>query len=282
VAGAFWWRLLGAPIDAGQPAEAFTELVWTMVKGASNEPRPAATEIGRRYVDVLADNFGQPGFHELLIAVHDIDAGRDLVGAVLAAPSRAAFEMRHPSSGVREAEVVDFTGPQRDLLMQFLAGAFRLPVATDPALLEFPMDSYWRGERHRVCDRPELVTRLIDELAGIGVEQVILVSPAPAPALPHTLRSRPIELRSRVGEIVRSMETAALADAAATAISRFSGVFVVRPDYNPIGTFDFQGTYDERSDRQRSIAELIDQGYADAYRLFIEPVVATGERVETL
>jgi hypothetical protein len=33
------------------------------------------------------------------------------------------------------------------------------------------------------------------------------------------------------------------------------------------------GTYDERSDRVQLLAESIDQGYADAYRQFIEPVV---------
>jgi hypothetical protein len=166
--------------------------------------------------------------------------------------------------------------------MSFLAGAFRLPVVTAPALVDFPADSYWRGERHRVCDRPELVARLIDELAGIGVEQVILISPAPPPAAPHAMRAQPIDLRARMGELMRSMETAALADGMAAALTRFSGVFVVRPDHNPIGVFDFAGTYDEASDRQRTMGELIQQGYADAYRHFIEPVVAAGERVEAL
>ncbi|MEO7193143.1 MAG: hypothetical protein ABI051_19025 [Vicinamibacterales bacterium] len=282
VLGAFWWRLVAFPIDATEPVASFVEMVWTMVRGASHEPRPAAAEIGRRYVDVLADNFGQPGFHEIILAVHDLDARRDLVGAVLAAPSRSAFDVRHQGPGPREAEIVDFTGPQRALLMDFLAGALRLPVVMAPALVEFPADSYWRGERHRVCDRPELVARLIDELAGIGVEQVILVSPAPPPAVPHAMRAHPIDLRARMGEMIRSMETAALADGATAALSRFSGVFVVRPDHNPIGPFDFVGTYDEASDRQRTIAELMHQGYADAYRHFIEPVVAAGDRLEVL
>ena len=282
VIGSFWWRLIGSPIDASEPAASFTDLVWTLVRGASPTPRPSAAEVGRRYVDVLADNFGQPGFHELVLAVHDLDARRDLVGGVLAAPSRAAFEVRPQGPGPREAEVVDFTGPQRDLLMSFLAGAFRLPVVSPPAIVEFPADSYWRGERHRICDRPELVSRLIDELAGIGVEQIILVSPAPPPAAPHALRGQPLDLRARMGEMVRSMETAALADGTAAALSRFSGVFVVRPTHNPIGAFDFAGTYDESSDRHRTVAELMQQGYADAYRHFIEPVVAAGDRLEVI
>jgi hypothetical protein len=54
---------------------------------------------------------------------------------------------------------------------------------------------------------------------------------------------------------------------------------VIRPDHNPIGPFDFSGVYDDASDRQCHVAELMQQGYDDAYRSFIEPVVAAGERL---
>ena len=57
------------------------------------------------------------------------------------------------------------------------------------------------------------------------------------------------------------------------------GVFVIRPDHNPIGPFDFSGVYDDASDRQCRVPELMQQGYDDAYRSFIEPVVAAGERL---
>jgi hypothetical protein len=41
------------------------------------------------------------------------------------------------------------------------------------------------------------------------------------------------------------------------------------------------GCYDERSDRAVTLGELIDRGYQDAYRQFIDPVVgASGERLE--
>jgi hypothetical protein len=279
VVGAFWWRLLGSPLDAAEPRGTLVDALWRLVRGASSAPRPSAAEIGRRYVEVLADNVGQPGFHEVLVAVHDLDARRDLVGAVLTAPARAAFEARSRAGAPRGAEIVDFTGPQRDLIADFLAGALCLPIANEPHVVRFPAESFWRGERHRLCDRPEVVARLIDELATVGVEQVILVSPAPPPALPHGLRSRPIDLRARIGEVVRSVETSALQDAFAAAATRFSGVFVIRPAHNPIGPFDFSGLYDESSDRRRSLGDLMEQGYADAYRLFIEPVVAAGDVV---
>jgi hypothetical protein len=278
LSGAVWWRLVGAPLDAAEPSGAMVDALWRLVRGASNAPRPAPAEIGRRYADLLTDNLGQPGFREILVAVHDVDARRDLVGAVLGRDARAAFAARHPVGGARESEVVDLAGSERNLTVDFLLGALRLPIASAPHLLAFPAEGYWRGESHRVCDRPELTIRLLEEVAAAGVEQVILVSAAPPAAVPHGMRARPLDLRGRMGEIARSIETAALRDAWAMAAARFSGAFVIRPDHNPIGPFDFVATYDESSDRRRTLLELVEQGYKEAYRQFIEPVVATGDR----
>jgi hypothetical protein len=51
--------------------------------------------------------------------------------------------------------------------------------------------------------------------------------------------------------------------------------------YNPVGPLDVAGCYDERSDRRVTLAEVVDRGYEDAYRQFIDPVVgASGERLE--
>jgi hypothetical protein len=276
VTGAFWWRLLSSPLDAAEPAATCLDTLWRLVGGAAAGARPALPEIGRRYVDVLADNFGQPGFHEVIVAVHDLDARRDLVGGILAAPARAAFEA-HRDEADADGSLVDLTGPQRDTLASFVAGACRLPIGTDPGTLEFAFDSYWRGERHRVADRPELAVRLVDELLRIGVEQIIIISPAALPALPSSMRARPIDLRGRVGELVRSMESAALVDAMAVARSRSPAVFVVRPEHNPIGPFDFSGVYDEASDRRLTLAALIEQGRVDGYRHVVEPAVAAEE-----
>ena len=279
-AGAFWWRLVGSPLEGTEPAATFVDSLWRLVRGASNASAPRAGDVGRRYVDLLADNFGQPGFRELLLAIHDLDARRDLVGAVLAPHARATFEARRADAAPREAEIVDFTGPQRELIADFLTAALRLPLATQAHLVQFPMESYWRGELHRTCDRPELPSRLVGEMAAIGVEQLILVSAASPPAVPHTMRQRPGDLRARTGELLRSLETAALDDAATLAAGRFAGAFTVRPGHNPIGPFDLGGVYDEASDRRRTLTDLIQQGYDDAYRQFIEPVVAAGDRIE--
>jgi hypothetical protein len=284
--GAFWWQLIGAPVDAQEPETTLVQALWHLVRGASTEPQPAGAEIGRRYVDMLTENVGQPGFRELLIAVHDVDARRDLVGAVLPPDLRAIFNTRRTSANVavggpagpREAESVDLGEAAPELVVDFLRGGLRLPMVTAPHICEFPSDGYWRGESHRLCDRPELVVRLIEEIAIVGIEQVLIVSPAPPAGVPHGMRSTPLDLRARTGELLRSIETSALHDAWSLASTRFSGVFVIRPDHNPIGPFQFGGGYDEGSDRTRSVGELLTQGYQDAYRQFIEPVVAAGEK----
>lgn len=276
VSGAFWWRLASSPLDATEPGATAQDTIWRLVRGASTDSRAPSAELGRRYVEVLADNFGQPGFHEVVLAVHDLDARQDLIGAVLGAPSRAIFEA--PRDGqATDGALVDLTGPQRETLAGFLTGGFRLPVVNEPATVAFPLESHWRAERHRVCDRPELAVRLVDEVVRLGIEQLVVISAAGQPAQPSNLRPRPIDLRGRTGELVRSMETAALADALAAAQARCRAVFLVRPAHNPIGPFDFAAVYDETSDRQWTLAELIEQGRVDAYRQVVEPAVSVEE-----
>ena len=55
----------------------------------------------------------------------------------------------------------------------------------------------------------------------------------------------------------------------------------IRPTHNPLGPFDFMGCYDDRSDRRQTLAELVDRGYEDGFRQFVDPVVgASGEWIE--
>lgn len=280
--GAVWWQLFSAPIDGAEPVQTLTSSVWTLVRGASTETHPAPAEIGRHYVDLLTENFGQPGFCDVVLGIHDLDSRRDLTLAVLPEARLSLFGSKRAVGGAREAEAIDLTTTVRDQLADVVAGALQLPGATAAHTMTFPVEHYWQGETHRLCDRPELVHRLVEEAIGLGAEQVIFVSAAPPAGLPHALGPQPGDLRGRAGEWQRSMETAVLDDAVAQSMARFSGVFVIRPAHNPIGPFQFSGTYDETSDRVRTLADLQQQGYDDTYRLFIEPVVASGERPDVL
>jgi hypothetical protein len=226
---------------------------------------------------VLSENLGQPGFRELMMIVTDVDTRSDIVAALLREPFRRQFTARRPDQE-RQAEVLDLAGLGRDQALDVVAGAVTPPLGTDPYLVTFGRDSYWRGETHRLCDRPGSVARLLDELADAGVTQAVLVSAVPVTGGPHRLRPTALDFRRRLGEFVCASEAAALRDALDSRRARFDAAYLICPAHNPLGPFDFQGAYDEASDRQQTIVELMERAYEDAYRQFIEPVVgASGE-----
>jgi hypothetical protein len=281
--GAVWWRALRAPLSSGAAIDHTWRIMWDLVRGATALKPPPPADLGRRYVELLAENLGQPGFRELMVSVHDADAHRDLIFALVAEERRRDL-IRRPTSeaaDARRAEIFDLAGIARDHLPDAVAAALSIPLATEWHTVTFAPDGYWRGEAHRLCDRPSGLIRLIDELIDLGVEQVVLVSAAPETPGPHALASPRLDGRGRLGEYLQSTEAAIVRDATTTTAG--VRIFTVRPAHNPIGPFDFAGGYDDRSQRPQGLGELMSRGYEDAYHQFIEPVVgASGERVGTL
>jgi hypothetical protein len=277
-----FWRLFGSPLSATFVLDRAATSLWSLIRGAAALAPPSRVDLGRRYLELLSENLGQPGFRELLLVAHDVDAHRDLLFALLGPAHRQRFFARDAEGG-RAAEAFDLAGVARDHLMDAVAACVAIPVATDPHVLRFPVDGTWRGEAHRACDRPGALERLLDEVAAAGAEQVILISAAPVPGRPHELSAARADLRGRAAEQLASFETAALRDATEHVAGKFRGCYVIRPPHNPVGPLDFAGVYDERSDRYFSLGELVDRGYEDAYHQFIEPVVAaSGERIVTV
>ena len=277
------WRLLGSPISARGAVDAFARELWNLIRGAAPLQRPREAELARRYVELLADNLGQPGFRELLVVAHDLDARHDLVFAFLAEPYRGRFAApsaaRIPAG--RAFEAIDLAGVGRDHAVDMLAASLAMPLAVEPHLVAFAVEGPWRGETHRTCDRPGSLGRLLEEVAAAGAEQVIVVSAAARPGRPHELKATPSEVRMRAGEELSAFEAAGLRDALEQFSGRFAGLHVIRPEHNPLGALDFGGVHDQQSDRRFTIRELADRGYEDAYRQFIDPVVgAGGERLE--
>ena len=276
------WRVFGSPLSTRFVVERAVAELWNLIRGAAAIAPPGRADLGRRYLELLSENLGQPGFRELLLVAHDMDARRDVLFALLADGHRQKFFSREAEGG-RAAEALDLAGVGRDHVMDALAASLAMPVATDPHLLRFPVEGPWRGETHRMCDRPAALERLLEEVAVAGVEQVVVVSAAPPPGRPHELSAARGDIRGRSAEQLASFEAADLHDTLARAAARFVGFYVVRPAHNPVGALDFAGVYDERSDRHYSLGELLDRGYEDAYHQFIEPVVAaSGERIVTV
>ncbi|HET7094301.1 MAG TPA: hypothetical protein VFI22_12500, partial [Thermomicrobiales bacterium] len=280
---ALMWRLLGSPLTSSVVVERSLAELWNLIRGAAAIAAPRTGDLASRYVELLSDNLGQPGFRELLIVVHDLDAHRDAVFALLGQTQRPNFFGRAgvADGGTRPLETFDLSGASRDHAFDALAAALALPAATEPHLATFSVEGPWQGETHRLCDRPASLRRLLAEVAAAGVEQVILVSASSPAGRPHELSAGRADLRGRAGEHLGSFEAADLDDVVELFDGRFRSFFLIRPPHNPLGPFDFAGVYDERSDRVQSMSELVDRGYEDAYRQFIEPVVgAGGERIE--
>ena len=278
--GRFWWRAFGAPMSATEAIDYWHLALWRLISGGASVPQPDPIQLSRRYSELIADNLGQPGFRELVTLVHDIDGRRDLVMAVLAEPYRSSFFGRRRRTAQwadRANETIDLAGADRDHVTDVLAAALCLPVVTPPWDVTFAPESYWQGETHRLCDRPDAIFRLLEEVQAAGAEQVIVVSATPATTEVHTLQDPRIDGRGRVGEWLASRDTAAMRDALAARMDQFLNLHVIRPEHNAVGPLDMAGTDDSRSDRRVPLSELLDQGYADAQRQFIEPVIGAAD-----
>ena len=201
--GSWWWRVAGAPLDGQAARDLFAGAVWTLIHGAAPEARPSTAAAGRRYAEVLAEGLGQPGFRELMVIATDVDTRRDVIAAMLREPHRQEFLAARPGHE-RRADVLDLAGAGRDHALDLMAAALTPPVGCDPQLVTFAHDSFWRGETHRLCDRPGAVSRLLEELAIAGATQAIIVSAVPrGSALIRSISSHPPTTRS-----ARSMSTA--------------------------------------------------------------------------
>ncbi|MEO8682994.1 MAG: hypothetical protein ABI665_28370, partial [Vicinamibacterales bacterium] len=112
-AGAYGWALVGSPIDAGVAVGRAIDGLWRLLKGGAALKTPEPQDLSRRYAELLTESIGQPGFRELLIVVHDLDAQRDMVFGLVREPYR---KMLFPPLGAvsnRRAEAHDLsTGTQ--------------------------------------------------------------------------------------------------------------------------------------------------------------------------
>jgi hypothetical protein len=282
--GGLWGAALGAPVDAARAVEWATRGFWEFIRGATTIAQPDAPDLGRRFAELVSDSLGQPGYRELLLLAHDVDARRDVVCALLDESHRAAFVEGDPDGrrADRSRDLLDLAGTGREHVIDALAGALAVPMVCEPHRVRFAPEGSWRGETHRLCDRPGAVTRLFEEVALAGATQLIVVSAVAGSAGPHALTAVRPGLRARAGEVIASAEAAALEEASSATAHRFWGIHRIAPAHNPLGPFDLGGGYDDRSDRPFALRELVSRGYEDAYRQFIEPVVgASGEAMQT-
>ena len=258
-------------------------MLWDLLRGAAQLKQPGRGELAKRYAEVLADNLGQPGFRELVIVAHDLDAHCDLVFALVAERRRRDLFRRPTAEAaeLRRAELIDLSGVGPGLPGR-CGRRRRWPCRSRPIRTRSRSPPTRTGAARRTgsaIGRRALV-RLLDELVGLGVQQILIVSARPNRRAP-TRSPRPASTAARGWASTfnrrKRRPCAMRRDASPRASPR---VFTIRPSHNPIGPFDFGGGYDDRSDRRQPLDELMSRGYEDAYHQFIEPVVgASGERV---
>jgi hypothetical protein len=279
-AGVSAWQLAGAPLDSRTFATLAIAALWDLLRGGARLALPPAHDLSQRYAELLATSLGQPGHRDVLLAVHDLDARRDLVfGLVGGEAGRRQFPGSAGPSA-RRAEAFDLATDARSLMVDVVTAAATLPGVSDPHVLRFAADSPYRGETHRVTDRPGALARLLEEAAAAGVEQVIVVTARPDAAGPHALAAARADGRGRLGEWLAGEETAAVRDAVRFAHAHFHAVFVIRPDHNAVLPLDLGGADDAAADRHVAVADLLVRGTDDAHRIFIEPALgAAGDKV---
>ncbi|MFB3854520.1 MAG: patatin-like phospholipase family protein [Vicinamibacterales bacterium] len=277
--GGLWWTLLAAPLTSKVLAAGVRSRLWRVIAGAPGRREPAPEEFSRLYCDLLAENLGQPHFKELLILAHDLDARQDVAFALLARPWRRAYFGRHTGEGIaRAGEAFDLAGAGSVHFIDALMASLALPGLTEPTLVTFPAESYWRGETHALAARMGSVGRLLLELSRAGVEQVILVCASTPGSSPRSLRRRPVDPAGRLGETLTASDASAALEAVKAGPGCFKRIFPIFATDEPLTALDFGGCYDERSDRPCTLVESIERGYRDAYRQFIEPHVAVEEQ----
>ena len=273
------WRLFGAPLSVSRVKGHFTDRLWAVMRGSVKISKPDVHDLSERYAELLSDNIGQPGFRELIVSVHDLDTRRDLIFGLLASGGHDSFFGRRLGSD-RDVEAMDLSGAAQGHAVDVLSASVRSPIVTEAHLTKFGVGSIWNDETHRLCDRPDAIGRLLEEVAIAGAEQVILVSAVPDPKGPHSLTAGRRDLRGRVGEFLLAVETSSLRDALAAWEPSFQAVFHVHPSHNPLGPFDFSGVYDEKSDRLFTLPDLMAVGSNDGFNQFVDPVIgASGEGI---
>lgn len=278
--GHLLWRLLGAPVDSARFAATAMSALWDLLRGGAALARPRAADLSVRLSELLVSGAGQPGHRDLLLTVHDLDARRDLVFGMIGGESGRRLFPGVTGPAGRRAEAFDLADAGKASLIDVLSGALTLAELSEPHALGFPVDSVWRGEVHRLADRPAALSRLLEEAAAAGIEQAIIVTASAEVSGPHDLRPARLDPRGRAGEWLAAQETAAVRDAVRYAQAHFHAVFVIRPAHNALTPLDLTGADDLSSDRRATPAELVTRGHDDAHRLFIAPALgAAGERV---
>lgn len=292
-------------LDARRARQRLARGLWEIARGSSRSARPSSdAELGRRYVALAAENLGQPGFRELILRTMDLETGAVLPFVLLQDAHRDAFAAAR-RQGVRTSRLpgipgaIDLRAEGHDVLFLDAVLTGVLPPLVAPVQrVAFPRGGLHAGEVHRLTDAVVAAGSGISEALAAGAEQVIVVSAAPVMASPSARRRGP---RAVADAVLATLERQAVdadvggaerinrmvqghghrtegggsawQDPATGRMYRDFALYVVRPERRPFGPLELEGAQDPATDARATAADLVDLGYRDAYRMFVEPVV---------
>ena len=297
-------------LEARPGEERLRRALWETARGAALgvEP-PSEAELGDRYVALLAENLGQPGFRELILRAADLDTGHVLSFAVLEEAHRKPFLAARAREGTRASQegqpgAVDLRTPGYEQLLFDAVAAGLLPSLTGPVRrVAFPRGGLHSGETHRVTEATLLGGCGISEAVAAGAEQVIVVSGTPEAS---AVSSRRRGARARINGALAALERVAVErelaealrlnrvvetlghrtgdggrawqDPATGRLYKDVALYVIRPARRSLLPLELDGARDPTTDVVETVQDLVQRGYEDAYRLFVEPVVGAAPR----
>ena len=291
-------------LDAREARRRLAQGLWEISRGSAvSSSAPDDAEIGRRFVALLTENLGQPGFRELILRAGDLEVGGTLPFVALSETHRASFAAARARGKQSRLEglpgAVDLTAPGYDaLLFDAVITGLLPPVAAPLRRVSFPKNGIFGGETHRLTDATLLGGCGLSEAVAAGADQVILVTAAPAAPSPLPRRRGPhalgdgllaaderqaVEVELRTAERMnRMVETLGhhtegggrgWQDPATGRLFRDVSLYVIRPERRAFGPLQMDGSLDPATEVLETPDDLLEQGYRDAYRFFVEPVV---------
>jgi Patatin-like phospholipase len=290
-------------LEAERGRDRLARALWEIARGpALSDAPPAEAELGRRYVALAAENLGQPGFRELVLRAADLETGGALGFVLLQDAHRLSFAAAR-NRGPRSAldgmpDAIDLRAPGGDALFFDAVVTGLLPPLVAPVRrVAFPRGGLYGGETHRLTDATLVSGCGLGEALAAGAEQVLVVTPTPEEPAPPARRrgaraqadgvlallerqaaDRDLAQAERINRMVQTLghETPtgrAWQDPATGRLYRDFALFVVRPERRGLGPLEWNGARDPATEVLETPEDLVERGYKDAYRLFVEPVV---------
>jgi len=252
---------------------------------------------------LATENLGQPGFRELILRVADLETGGPLAFVLLSAEGRHTFATamapgrRWRGEGLPGAVDLTAEGHEGLLFPAVLTGLLP-PFSAGLCRVAFPKRGRFPGETHRLADATLAGGCGLAEAIAAGADQVILAAPVPEAHSPgHARRGPKAAMSSALATLERQAFEAELAavertnrmvetlghrddvgrqaweDPASGRIHRELSLYVIRPARRAIGPLELDGVEEASTEVVETLDDLLEQGYRDTYREFVEPVV---------